>query len=119
LAGQFGWVRDSISGDSVGAANASALKTGRVLSAFAVLNVPNTRLALIARVDNTDPNTRNSDAATNADKITRFIGGASYQLTPNLRLLADVDAASRQGGNYNNAFNATSTTAYFQTQISF
>lgn len=116
LAGQFGWVRDSISGDSVGAANASARKTGRVISAFGVLNIPNTKVALIARVDNTDPNT--ADAATN-DRITRFIGGASYQLSPNLRLLADVDAASRQGGNYNNAFNSTSTTAYFQTQISF
>jgi hypothetical protein len=116
LAGEYGWVRDSISGDSVGAANAVARKTARVLSVFGVLNIPNTKAAIIARFDNTDPNT--ADAATD-DRITRIIGGVSYQLSPNVRLLADVDNASRQGGNYNNAFNATRTTGYFQTQVSF
>lgn len=116
LAGEYGWVRDSIAGDSVGAPNAVARRTGRVLSFFGVLNIPKTKLALIGRFDSTDPNT---DGAAINDRISRFIGGASYQLSPNLRLLADVDAASREGGNYNNAFNSTSTTAYFQTQISF
>ncbi|MEO8032415.1 MAG: hypothetical protein ABI765_16325, partial [Gemmatimonadota bacterium] len=109
---------DSISGDSVGAANAAKRKTGQVLSAYGVLNIPNSKVALIARVDNTDPNTLN-DATTSTDKVTRFIGGVSYQLSTNLRLLADIDAASIQGGKYTNAQNATRTTAYFQTQISF
>ncbi|HKV73052.1 MAG TPA: porin [Gemmatimonadales bacterium] len=119
LAGEFGWTKDSVSGDSVGAANVSAEKKGQVLSFYGVLNIPNTKAAIIARWDQTDPNTANNSAGSTNDKISRVIAGVSYQLTPNLRLLADADVASREGGNYNNAFNATRSTFYFQTQVSF
>jgi hypothetical protein len=46
----------------------------------------------IGRVDITDPNT---DAPN--DRLTRYIAGASYQLTPAVRLLADVDDLEYQG----------------------
>jgi hypothetical protein len=116
LAGEYGWASDSTAGDSLGAANVIKKKVGQVLSFYGVLNIPNTKLAIIARYDDTDPNT---DAAAINDKVSRVIAGASYQLSPNLRLLADVDVATLEGGKYTNAQNATRSTAYFQTQISF
>jgi hypothetical protein len=116
LAGEYGWTRDSTTGGGPGAITPVAKRDGRVISGYGVLNIPNSKVALLARVDFTDPNT--ASAATN-DQLTRFIGGVSYQLSPNLRLLANVDNVSRQGGNYNNAFNATRTAGAFVAQISF
>jgi hypothetical protein len=117
LAGEYGWTRDSTTGDGAAATvPAVAKKTGRVLSFFGVVNVPNSNLAFIGRFDMIDPDTKSS---AKGDRVSRIIGGASYQLTPNVRLLADVDNAWRQGGKYPNAFNATRTTGFFQTQINF
>ena len=82
--------------------------TGRVISGFGVYRLPNSKIAVIARVDLTDPNT---SVANN--KQTRIIGGVSYQVSGNLRLLADLDRVSFEAG----------TTAHslglFQAQISF
>jgi len=114
VAGEYGWTQDSTTGN--GTVTPVTKRDGRVISGYGVLNIPNSKFAVMARVDLTDPNT--ASTATN-DQLTREIGGVSYQLSPNLRLLADVDNVSRQGGNYNNAFNATRTAGNFQAQISF
>ncbi len=82
--------------------------TGRVISAFGVYKLTNSKIAALARVDITDPNTSVAN-----DKQTRLIGGVSYQVSPNLRLLADLDRVSFEAG----------TTAHslglFQAQINF
>ena len=65
---------------------------GQVLSFFGVFHIPDPRRRCIGRVDVTDPNT---DVADN--RQTRFIAGVSYQLTPALRLLADVDNIGFEG----------------------
>lgn len=87
---------------------------GRVISAFGVFHIPNSKAALIGRVDITDPNT---DVANN--RQTRFIAGASYQLTPNLRLLADVDNIAYEGGITTPTLYATKTQGLFQAQFTF
>jgi hypothetical protein len=114
LAAEFAITRDSVSGG--GTVTAAPLKKGRVMSAYGVVNIPNSKVGIIGRVDITDPDTKSS--ATN-DRQTRVIGGVSYQLHDHLRLLADVDNVSVQGGNYANAFNATRSTAYLQAQFTF
>jgi hypothetical protein len=63
---------------------------------------------VIGRVDIIDINT----GAAN-DQQTRIIGGASYQLSPNLRLLADLERLK---------FEATATPRYLtlvQAQFTF
>lgn len=102
LAGEYGAMTDSA------AASTSKLK-GRVISAYGVAQLPRSPVAIIARVDLVDPNT----SAPN-DKSTDIIAGLSYQLTPNVRILADVD---------NRSFEASGvkavTQALFQTQFTF
>lgn len=68
---------------------APAAIPGRVLAAYGVYRFPRTRASLLGRVDLTDPNT---DVA--GDRTTRIIVGAAYQLTPNLRILGDLDNVS-------------------------
>jgi hypothetical protein len=84
-----------------------------VISAFGVFHIPNSKAAVIARVDITDPNT-----STAGNKQTRFIGGVSYQLSPNLRLLADIDHVTFEG-TPTPAQEAVRSQALFQTQITF
>ena len=85
-----------------------ALVTGSIISAFGVYHLTGGKVALIGRVDLVDPNT---SVANN--KNTRIIGGASYQLSPNVRLLADLDRLSFESG-------ATATNqALFQAQFVF
>ena len=63
---------------------------------------------MIARVDIVDP-----DKNVGNNKNTRIIAGASYQLSPNVRLLADLDRLSFESG-------ATATNQIlFQTQFTF
>ena len=88
--------------------------SGGVASVFGVYHLNDSKVALLARVDLTDPNT---DAGNN--RLTRFIGGASYQLSPNLRLLADLDLLSYQGGTPTPALEATRSQAFFQAQFTF
>jgi hypothetical protein len=85
LAGEFGTVVDSVT--------AGAHVPARVISGFGVYHLPNSKVALIARVDLTDPNTNTAN-----NKQTRIIGGVSYQLSPNVRLLADLDRVSFESG---------------------
>ncbi len=107
LAGEFASTKDSVTGTP------TPSTTGRVISAFGVYKVPNSKVALIARVDITDPNT----SAAN-DNLTRIIGGVSYQLSPNLRLLLDLDNLSYEA-TPSPAQEAVRSQALFQTQITF
>jgi hypothetical protein len=86
---------------------------GHVYSAFGVYKFPQSKAAVIGRVDVTH---KQSGAV---DKQTRYIFGASYQLSPNWRLLADWDLADYQTDALNTANFATRSQALFQTQIAF
>jgi hypothetical protein len=90
-------------------------RDGRVLSAFGVVRVPPSRkLQFIGRVDSVDPDTDADD-----DRQTRFIVGVGFQLTPNLRLLADLDKVSYQGGVTTPALEVTRSQALFQIMVTF
>ncbi len=114
LAGEFARTRDRLDNPPAPAAPSASTIKGQVISLFGVVHVPNSRASIIGRVDIVDPNT---DVANN--RLTRFIAGASYQLTPNLRLLADLDNLSYEGGVTTPAQYATKTQALFQTQFTF
>jgi hypothetical protein len=92
LAGEFATTKDSVTGTP------TASVTGRVITAFGVYKVPNSKVGVIARVDIVDPNT---GTAANADKQTRIIDNLSYQGTPTP------------------AQEAVRSQALFQTQITF
>src|SRR5882672_947068 len=106
LAGEYAITRDSTTG--------GAKQPSTVASVFGVYHFSNSKAAVLARVDLTDPNTNVGN-----NRLTRFVGGASYQLTPNLRLLADLDMLSYQGGAPTPALEATRSQAYFQAQFTF
>lgn len=88
--------------------------SGGVTSIFGVYRLPDSKVAVLARVDLIDPNTN-----TGNNRQTRFIGGASYQLSPNLRVLADLDLLSYQGGAPTPALEATRSQALFTAQFTF
>jgi len=86
---------------------------GRVISVFGVYHLAGTKASAIARYDVVDPNT----TAAN-DRLSRVIVGLSYQLSPNLRILADVDQLSYQG-TPSAAQNAVRSQAAFRAQFAF
>ena len=108
LAGEFASTKDTLS-----PVNNSPNATGRIISGFGVLHVPNSSVALIARVDVVDPNT-----SVSGDRLTRLIGGLSYQVSPNLRVLADVDNVSYEG-TPTPVQDATRSQGLFQMQFTF
>jgi len=108
LAAEFASTKDTVTAPAV------AERTGQVISAFGVYHVPNSKVAIIARVDAFDPNTN-----VTGDHQTRIIAGVSYQLSPNLRLLADWDYVNYETDAANTANNATRSQALFQTQVTF
>ena len=81
----------TIAGEYVSVKNAAV--TGSIISAFGVYRFTGGKTAAIARVDIVDPD---NNVANNGS--TRIIAGASYQLSPNVRLLADLDRLKPQGG---------------------
>jgi len=87
--------------------------TGSILSGFGVYKFNKSKVAVIGRVDVLDPDT---DTPTN--KQTRGIAGVSYQAQSNLRLLADVDLLSFEGG-ATPAQDATRNRALLQMQFTF
>src|SRR5436190_112848 len=105
LAGEAALTRDSVT--------AGTMTNGHVYSAFGVYKVPQSKVAVLARVDVFHP-----QAGNTTDKQTRFIGGASYQLTSNWRLLADWDYVDFQG-TPTVPQEATRSQALFQTQFPF
>jgi len=75
----------TVAGEYVSVKNAAI--TGSIISAFGVYHLaPPSKISFIGRVDVVDPNTSLAN-----DGNTRLIGGASYQLSPNVRMLADID----------------------------
>lgn len=119
LAAEYGATKDSAT------TSANSLKKGSVLSAFGVLHFGASPLAIIGRLDLVDPNTcsnfvANTDCplSANYDKRTIIIGGLSYQLSPNVRLLADIDATSYQTP-ASGAAPKSMSLAQFQTQFTF
>jgi hypothetical protein len=88
----------------------SAEKKGRMVSLFGVLRVPKTKLQLIARLDAFDPNTD-----VDNDRTNRFIAGVAYQLSGNLRVLADIDHVDRTTP----ALEALRSQALFQVMFTF
>ena len=100
LAAEVVMTRDSVTGgpSAIGGGSAVAmahLKKGSVVSAYGVYHVPSTRYSILGRVDLVNTNT---DDTTNLSTTTRVIAGAAYQLSPNVRLLADVDLLAYHAG---------------------
>ncbi len=114
LAAEYARVADSLANGPPNTGAATPLVNGNIYSAFGVLNIPNTKVALVARFDLQDPNTNVGN-----DHQTRVIGGISYQVNQNLRVLADVDNLTLQSGAYTNAVNSTRTQGLFQMQVVF
>lgn len=119
LAGEYVATKDTVT------STANSLKKGSILSAYGVLHLGASPVAIIGRVDVVDPNTcTNSVAGTDCplsaqfDKRTTIIGGLSYQLSSNVRLLADVDRLSFQTPT-GVAAPKSITQALFQTQFTF
>ena len=52
------------------------------------------------------------------NKQTRIIAGVSYAISPNLRVLLDIDSNSLQNGG-NNAFDVANKTLFFHTEFTF
>jgi hypothetical protein len=114
LAGEYARTKDRLDAPAPPAVASLTTIDGQVLSFFGVARIPRTNAALLARVDVTDP-----DKDVSNNRQTRFIAGASYQLTPALRLLADVDNVSYEGGTPTPALYATKTQGLFQAQFVF
>jgi hypothetical protein len=112
LAAQVASTKDTVTGAAPPAAPLAST-TGRLISAYGVLKAQGTQAAVIGRVDFYDPNT-----ATTDDRQTRVIAGASYQVAPQLRVLADLDRVSYQGP-LTPAQRATQTQGLFQMQFTF
>jgi hypothetical protein len=87
---------------------------GRLISTFGVLKFPAARVALIGRFDSHDRN-----VTTANDRLSRVIAGVSYQMNPNLRVLADLDHTWYQGGSPTTALEAARSQALFQLQLTF
>ena len=81
----------TLAGEFVSVKNGAV--TGSIISAFGVYHLTRSKAAVIARVDIVDP-----DKNVGNNKNTRIIAGASYQLSPNVRLLADLDRLSFESG---------------------
>jgi hypothetical protein len=101
LAGEYAWLR-------------SAGRSGRGLSTFGTLNLPGTRAGLVARLDRLDP-----DRTAAADGVTRFIGGVSYALSPNVRLLGDFETNHYQDGDPGPEVDRARNRLLFQTEFVF
>lgn len=103
--------RITLAGEYVSTKDAAI--TGSILSAFGVYKFNKSKVAVIGRVDVLDPDTDTPD-----NKQTRGIAGVSYQAQSNLRLLADVDLLSFEGG-ATPAQDATRNRALLQMQFTF
>lgn len=108
LAGEYAMATDSST------ATPTAEVKGSVISAFGVYHLTNSPVALIGRVDLVDPNTDVSN-----DKNTRIIAGASYQVSPNLRFLGDVDLLSHEAGDPSGLLVDPRNQFLLQAQFSF
>lgn len=106
LAAEYAVTRDS-------SPTSTTVLRGRVISAYAVLRLPQSKAAVIGRFDSVDPNT-----GVPGDRQNRMIAGVSYQLSPNVRLLGDWDRLSYQT-TPTPAQEALRSQALFQAQFAF
>jgi hypothetical protein len=106
---------------TVDSTTADRTTEGRILSAFATHRREGAKLGLMARVDQWDPNTAATSATFDplVSRQTRFIGGVSYLLAPNVRLLLDADLVSAQGSSVPNNFQAANRSVFLHTEIKF
>jgi hypothetical protein len=88
-------------------------RDGSLLSVMGVYRVPDSPVALIGRFDAQDP-----DRDVARDRITTVVAGVSYQLRPNLRLLANLDHVSYQAP-VSAATDAARSQALFQVEFVF
>jgi hypothetical protein len=126
LAAQYATVADSTTGGpnapgaAANAVSASARKKATVVSAYGVYHFPGTRFSVLGRVDLVNANTADT---THLSKTTRLIAGVAYQVSPNLRLLADADLLSYHSGYVVTASNYAAyvgrNVAYLQAMYSF
>ncbi len=107
LAGEFAVTRDGNTNRNLDDID------GRVFSLMGVLNVPGSPWSVIARVDGVDPNTAVDDNA-----YTRFMGGVSYKLGSNVRVLGDLEHTGYQG-TPSAALSAARNRLLFQTEFVF
>jgi hypothetical protein len=114
LAGEYAMTRDRRDDPPAPALPDPETVSGRVITAFGVLRIPRSPVSVIGRVDVVDPDTDGPD-----DRRTRYIGGVAYQVTPNLRLLADVDHLAYEGGAPSPAAAAARSQALLQASFSF
>jgi hypothetical protein len=117
LAAEYAVTRDSTSATTPDT-------KGGILSAYGVFNLPRSKAAIIGRVDSYDPDTDNEGTSgyggsLAANRQTRVIAGLSYAISPNLRVLADVDLNALQGGSPNNGFDGSRQMVFFHTEFKF
>ena len=113
LAAEGGLTRDSST------ATPTALRQGQVISGYGVLHFAG-KAAVIGRLDYVKPD-KNAASTDPGYTNTRVIGGVSYQLTPNLRVLGDVDYLSYANGTpaAPAGLDAKRAQALFQAQFTF
>jgi hypothetical protein len=125
LAAEYAAITDSTTGgpSAVGGGSnvaAAAHRKATVVSAYGVYHFPGTRFSLLGRVDLVNANTADT---TDLSKTTRLIAGVAYQVSPNLRLLADADLLSYHSGYVVTAGNYAAyvnrNVAYLQAMYSF
>lgn len=114
LAGEYAISRDRADDPLPPAVPDPGTRRGEVVTAFAVLRVPDTPIMLIGRFDVVNP-----DIDASGDRRSRYIGGVAYQVSPNLRLLADIDHVSYEDGAPTPDLEAARTQALFQASLSF
>ncbi|HET8656630.1 MAG TPA: porin [Longimicrobiaceae bacterium] len=101
LAGEYAWLKDGT-------------VRGNGVSTFGTLAIPGTGLGLVARLDFLDP-----DRDAGDDRLTRLIGGLSYRLSPNVRLLGDVETDHYEGGAPTPELDRSRNRLLFQTEFTF
>jgi len=88
---------------------------GVVSSTFGVLNVPNSDVSLIGRVDLVNPS-----KDVSGDRRTEYIFGVAYRVGPNLRVLGDWDYVHHETPPADfTAASAAASEALFQVEYSF
>lgn len=114
LAAQAAVMQDRTVGGTFGGAPVTAvpMRDGHMYSAYGFYRFHEHKVTVLARVDVFDPR-----AGVAQDRQTRFIGGLSYQINPNLRVLGDWDVLSYQTDPTPADLNRSQ--ALFQAQLAF